>query len=57
VDELQRSCALPRSLLEVALRNLQDRQAVIGVMVADMNYPAVVIGVTQSGRAELTSDD
>jgi hypothetical protein len=57
VDELQRTCALPRSLLEVALRNLQDRQAVIGVMVADMNYPAVVIGVTQSGRAELTSDD
>ncbi len=57
VDELQRACSLSRPLLEVALRNLHDRQAIVGVMVAELNYPVIVTGVTERGRSKLPASD
>ncbi len=54
-DELQRDVQFPRPSLELALRNLHDRQSIIGVLVAELNYPVIVTGVTEGGRAELKS--
>ena len=55
-DDLRKDCRLPRAVLEVALRNLQDRECIRGVMVAEMNYPVIVTAITERGRSELGAD-
>ena len=54
-DDLRKDCRLPRATLEVALRNLQDRRCIVGVTVAELNYPVIVTGITERGRSELTA--